>query len=228
MRINPFVYGFLVLAVFMGVILGFQAVGFWSVSGKVTNSGEAIQPSATDVNTIKGWMTLEQITSTYNVPMDELLIQFELPADTPASSAINILETDVFSVTNLRIWLQSRATQGQSGSTPAAPAEPTSAPASEPAAQPAKTEPSSSPAPAASASDVTPTPTAHVVPAKTVTGQTTFQELLDWGVSKEAIQAVIHADLPSPSTLVKDFAASKGLDFPTVKSALQAEVDKVK
>ncbi len=36
MRINPFIYGVFVLVVFMGTILGFQAAGIWSVSGKIT------------------------------------------------------------------------------------------------------------------------------------------------------------------------------------------------
>ncbi len=102
MRINPIVYGFVVLVVFLVTILGFQAAGIWSVSGKVTSDGGAVQPSATDVNTIKGWMTLEQITTTYKVPLDDLLAQFDLPADTPATTAIKDLESDLFSVTNLR------------------------------------------------------------------------------------------------------------------------------
>jgi hypothetical protein len=106
MRIHPFIYGVLVLAVFLGTIFGFQAAGFWSVSGKVTASGDAVQPSAVDVNTIKGWMTLEQITNAYGVPQAELLEQFDLPRDTPASTAIKELESDLFSVTKLRDWLQ--------------------------------------------------------------------------------------------------------------------------
>jgi len=61
MRINPIIYGVIVLALFFGVILGFQSVGIWSTSGKVSASGEEIQPFAADVNTIKGWMILEQI-----------------------------------------------------------------------------------------------------------------------------------------------------------------------
>ncbi len=40
MRINPIIYGVLVLVVFFGIILGFQAAGIWSISGKVTASGE--------------------------------------------------------------------------------------------------------------------------------------------------------------------------------------------
>jgi len=54
MRINPFVYGVIVVALFMGIIYGFQGAGVWSTSGKVTGSGERVAPSASDVNSIKG------------------------------------------------------------------------------------------------------------------------------------------------------------------------------
>ena len=63
MRIKPYIFGILVLVVFLGTILAFQAAGIWSISGKTTASGEAVQPSADDVNTIKGWMTLDQIVN---------------------------------------------------------------------------------------------------------------------------------------------------------------------
>ncbi len=71
-------------------------------------------------------------------------------------------------------------------------------------------------------------PTEHVAPDRTVTGKTTFQELLDWGVSKEAIQKVIGGELPDTATVVKDYVTGKGMEFPTIKTALQAEVDQVK
>jgi hypothetical protein len=49
MKINPFVYGILVVGVFLGVVYGFQAAGIWSISGKIDGEGKAIQPSAADV-----------------------------------------------------------------------------------------------------------------------------------------------------------------------------------
>jgi hypothetical protein len=109
MRIHPIIYGVLVLSIFLGTILGFQAAGFWSVSGKLTANGEAVQPAAADVNSIKGWMTLEQITATYNVSLTEILERFDLPRDTPASTPLKDLESDIFSVTELRAWLPDQA-----------------------------------------------------------------------------------------------------------------------
>jgi hypothetical protein len=212
MRINPMVYGVLVLVVFVGTILGFQAVGVWSVSGKISSSGEQVQPVAGDVDTIKGWMTLEQISTTYNVPLANILNQFELPSDTAPSTAIKDLETDLFSVTNLRTWLQSRMQPGEApqiiSSTTAPMQQITSTPAVSASVSPASTE--------------------HVAADKTVTGKTTFQDLLDWGVSKEAIQKVIGGDLPAESTSIREFITSIGLDFPTIKMQLQTVVDTTK
>jgi len=209
MRINPIVYGFLVLFVFFGTILAFQGAGIWSVSGKVTAGGDAIQPVAADVNTIKGWMTLEQISTTYNVPLAELLAHFQLPADTASTTAIKDLESDTFDTTALRDWLVSR-TQPVLEKQITTPVETMIVPTQTPILV------------------TTPVPTEHVVPANTVTGKTTFQELLNWGVSEKAIVTVIGSDLPAPSTIIRDFVTQKGLDFPTIKTALQTEVDKQK
>ncbi len=210
MRINPVVYGVLVLAVFLGTNGIFQAAGFWSTSGKVTAEGEAVAPSVDDVETIKGWMTLDQITSTYDVSLPDLLQHFELPPDTPSTAAIKDLESELFSVTNLRTWLQEQS-------------KPTGEPLTEsnsPAPEPAAT---STPPVSTTA---TPSPAENVIVEKTVTGKTTFQELLNWGVSEDAIQKVIGGELPALSTSVKDFVTGKGLEFSAIKSQLQAEVVK--
>ena len=111
MKINPFVYGILVVSVFLGVIYGFRAVGVWSISGKIDGEGKAIQPSAADVNTIKGWMTLEQVSSTFGVPVSEILSAFDLPADTPASMPLKDLESETFDMQLLREWLAEQTQQ---------------------------------------------------------------------------------------------------------------------
>jgi hypothetical protein len=62
-----------------------------------------------------------------------------------------------------------------------------------------------------------------------VKGKTTFAELLEWGVSKEAIEQALGAPMPdSPGMKVKDYCTENGLSFETIKVALQAEVDQVK
>lgn len=212
MRINPFIYGVVVLVVFFGIILGFQSAGIWSTSGKVTANGDAVAPSAADVNTIKGWMTLEQITTTFNVPLTDLLNQFDLPADTPATTAIKDLESDTFDTTALREWLLIQMKLVDNSPISDISPVPTQVITSTPNAVIA----------------VTPVPTEHIVPAMAITGKTTFQELLDWGVSKDVIQKVIGSDLPETSTIIKDFVTGKGLEFTTIKTQLQVEVDLIK
>ena len=221
MRINPILYGFLVLTIFLGTILAFQAAGIWSVSGKLTSGGEAVQPSDADVNTIKGWMTLDQVTTTYDVSLADLLAQFGLPADTPPETAIKDLESDLFSVTSLRDWLTNRSET----SAPILPDDPTLAPVV-PLEQ---VESTPTPLPETTAPQApTPAVTEHIAPDKTITGKTTFQELLDWGVSSETIQSVIGGQLPPLSTTVKDYVTSQGLEFSSTKTNLQAEIDLIK
>ena len=86
----------------------------------------------------------------------------------------------------------------------------------------AGTAPSSEPTPAAES-----TSSAEST-EKLVKGKTTFQEILDWGVSQEVIEQVMGVPMPNPLTKVKDFCTEQGLDFETIKPALQTEVDKVK
>ncbi len=221
MRINPIIYGVLVVTVFFGIILGFQAAGIWSISGKVTANGEAVQPLAGDVNTIKGWMTLEQISTTFNVSLADLLTQFNLPADTPPTTAIKDLESDTFDTTALRTWLDS---QGQPADIPQS--NPT--PVETPLVSSAPVETQTVTPESEISGTATPAPTEHVAPDKTITGKTTFQNILDWGVPIESIQKVIGGELPTPGTVLKDYVTGKGLEFATIKTQLQAEVDKTK
>jgi hypothetical protein len=109
MKINPFIYGVIVLLVFFGIIIGFQQAGVWTTSGKVNSSGQQVQPSSGDANTIKGWMTLDQVSTTYNIPVPEILSAFSLPADTPGTTALKDLESDTFDIPALRTWLQPRS-----------------------------------------------------------------------------------------------------------------------
>ena len=66
----------------------------------------------------------------------------------------------------------------------------------------------------------------HVPEAGLVAGKTTFQDLLDWGVSQEKIEEIIGGPLPvARGMLVKDYCTQNGLSFSTIKTALQAAVD---
>jgi hypothetical protein len=66
------------------------------------------------------------------------------------------------------------------------------------------------------------------VPEKTITGKTTFQELLVWGINSAAIQRVIGGELPPFICVIKDYVTQQGRPFSEVEVALHAEVDQVK
>ncbi len=68
----------------------------------------------------------------------------------------------------------------------------------------------------------------HVAADRTVTSKTTFQELLTWGVPQAAIEKVLGGSMPAAGTVIKDYLAAKGLEFSSIKAALQVEVDKTK
>jgi hypothetical protein len=61
-----------------------------------------------------------------------------------------------------------------------------------------------------------------------IKGKTIFGDLVRWGVPKETIEQIIGMPMPDPAIKIKDFAAANGLDFETIKTQLQIEVDKVK
>ncbi len=61
-----------------------------------------------------------------------------------------------------------------------------------------------------------------------VKGKTTFGELISWGVPQAVIEKLIGAPLPDSAMALKDYASASGLNFETLKPALQTEVDKVK
>ncbi|WP_322508737.1 hypothetical protein [Anaerolinea sp.] len=85
-------------------------------------------------------------------------------------------------------------------------------------------------APQSPATSVTPTPdpTEHTAPERTITGKTTFQELLDWGVTQETIESLLGGSMPDPATPIKDYVVSKGLEFSSLKTKLQEAVNQVK
>jgi len=83
-------------------------------------------------------------------------------------------------------------------------------------------------APAVEAAPVPAESSATLSEGYTIKGKTIFGELISWGVSKVTIEQLIGAPMPDPAMKVKDYAAANGLDFETLKTALQTEVDKVK
>jgi hypothetical protein len=74
-------------------------------------------------------------------------------------------------------------------------------------------------------SEKTPDPE-HTPEDRMVRGKTTFGDVLDWGVPEETITQIIGGKLPLRITIIRDYCEQNGLDFSTIKTQLQAEVDK--
>lgn len=110
-KLNHFVYGALALAIFMGTISVADANGLWNVSRKI--------PMGTNVEEIKGSMMLGDISRAYKVPIQEILVAFELPPGTPPTAKVKDLRSESFSPSNLRSWLQQRLEQQRASPAPA-------------------------------------------------------------------------------------------------------------
>jgi hypothetical protein len=110
-RIPPVVYGILVIAIFAGVVGFGMASGTFQTSGRTTAGGERVAPQGESVSEIKGWMAVGDVAAAWTVPLPEILAAFDLPADTPPATALKDLESDLFSVTALRDWLEVRSAE---------------------------------------------------------------------------------------------------------------------
>ncbi len=60
---------------------------------------------------------------------------------------------------------------------------------------------------------------------RNVRGKTTFQELLDWGLTQAEIEEIMGMPVANLPGTVKDFCTANGLNFETIKPALQTAVD---
>jgi hypothetical protein len=99
------------------------------------------------------------------------------------------------------------------------------------AVQPAGAAPATA-QPGTAVTEPVPAATAEHAPSVeegTIKGKTTFAELLAWGLTVETIEQVLGKPVPAAMGMtVKDFCSENGLNFETIRPALQAELDTVK
>ncbi|MCW5882871.1 MAG: hypothetical protein KIS91_18205 [Anaerolineae bacterium] len=109
-NINLYLYGALAVLAFLGTIWAFQAAGVWSISGKVTASGEKIQVTGADPAEIKGWMKISDVLTAYHLPKEEFYARYSIPQNVSVDAALKDIEANApsFSVTDLRTWLTQR------------------------------------------------------------------------------------------------------------------------
>ncbi len=108
--LNLYAYVVIALLVFVSAVPIAQAANFWSVSGKLTGTGEKVTATGLDPAEIKGWMKISEVLTAYKVSQTDFYAAFGLPADMPLDTPLNTIEKSVtgFSVTNVRTWLSER------------------------------------------------------------------------------------------------------------------------
>jgi len=145
------------------------------------------------------------------------------------AAAVEVLEAKGALSAEQLADLRARAVGGEApaAAAGAAPAAATTSPQKEPAAAvpaasapaPASTTPASSPA--APATSTSTADHATTTEDRSIKGKTTFKELLDWGVSEADIRSVFGGEMGATGTAVRDYCTQRGIEFSTVRTALQ-------
>jgi hypothetical protein len=242
----------IVLAVIFGGILFSSVMGWWATeSTKVpVTFSEGEFAGLSNPADIRGSYTFGDIANSFDVTPEILAQAFGITAGDPAAFAVKELEAIYldsgfeigtnsvrlfvafytglpFDTTGQDIYLPQPATgillaKGNLTPEQSAYLEQHTAILGEsaPVAEPQQPDVENTPIPAESSSTTS--------EEYTIKGKTTFGELISWGVPQATIEQIIGAPMPDPAMKVKDFASATGLDFETIKTNLQAEVDKVK
>jgi hypothetical protein len=140
------------------------------------------------------------------------------PAETTAlpAAAVAVLEAKRGLNAEQVADLQKRAVSAETAAVAAAPGA-----ATMPEKAPAAAAPAASAAlPAASTPETAPA-AAAIAEDRTIKGNTTFKELLDWGVSEVDIRKVFGGGMGATGVALRDYCTQKGIEFTTVKTTLQ-------
>ncbi len=232
MKVNKYLLPIVFVVVLLGGVGIAQATGLWTTSGRdVIMTDDEGNP---DPAWIKGWMTLEQVSTGYGIPLDVLYQQLGVPAETSPQTALKDLETIVpgFEIDLARTVVADYL--GGTGATPQlspipgvtpTPAEPvpalveTTAPAAEPT--PVHT-PGQGDGTGADRPTSTSLPAGVILPAAEIKGRMTMREVADQcAVPLEYLYEKLGvAATEDPSQLVKDVMAKYGLEIDALRAVV--------
>jgi hypothetical protein len=182
----------LLIVALLGTVLAAQAMGAWSVSGR-----DAVDVSKMTAADLKGWMTLQQVMDGLKISQDELYAVGNIPADTPASTALKELERFV-EVSTLREKLTARS-GASSATTNAVPAQAVETTAPAPTPSPEKTALHATP---------TPLPPGQVLPADQIKGKMTLREVSQQcAVPLDKLLAALKLNAADADAAIKDLVA---------------------
>jgi len=247
----------LVVVILFGGIFFSSAMGWWQTestkeAAKITSGEFAGQANPAD---IRGSYTFGDVEKNFAVPAAVLAEAFGIKDNNPAAFAVKGLEgmystsgqeigtssvrlfvafykgmpydlsTDTYLPESAAVILRARNLSSEQAAYLAAHTVPN--PGTAPATSAPQTAPQATQAPAAQPTPKAETPATSSTD-RTVKGTTTFGDLLGWGVSQATIEKVLGTSMPAAQvTKIKDYCTEKGLNFETIRPALQAEVDKV-
>ena len=239
----------IVLVILFGGILFSSAMGWWQTESTkeaaTFSEGEfAGQPNPAD---IRGSYTFGDVENNFGVPAATLAQAFGVSSDEPSTFGVKELETiyadQEFEIGTVSvrlfvalytglpyeiagdIYLPKRAVEMLKSNATLTAEQITYLDAH--AVTPAPLDPAqgeTQPATVPSTEEHTETDSSE---DRTLKGKTTFQEVLDWGVSQETIETIIGGPMPNTLTKVKDYCTEQGLNFEEIRPAIQAEIDKV-
>jgi hypothetical protein len=257
MKLTSKPLAFIIFAIIFGGITFTTLMGWWRTKTSKVPEKYSVGEAAGQYNPadIRGSYAFGDISRLFAIPLEELSLAFALPAEVDASAfqvkslesqypdllteigtasvrlfvawykglpyepaeetylplpAINLLKEKALLTPEQLVYLENHTVDLASPEEPVQEPAPTAAPGIEPTVAP------------------TPAPTAeHVQAERKVSGKTTFQQLLDWGVSQAAIEQALGEKMPPPATVIKDYATSKGEEFSALKTTLQALVDQI-
>jgi hypothetical protein len=248
----------IVVVVLFGGIFFSSAMGWWQTestkeAAKITSGEFAGQANPAD---IRGSYTFGDVDKNFGIPPAVLAEAFSVKDSDLAAFSVKTLEgmytgsaqeigtasvrlfvafykgmpydlsTDTYLPESAATILRTRTLSGEQAAYLAAHTVPN--PGTAPATSAPQTAPQATQAPATQPTPKAETPAASSTD-RTIKGATTFADVLGWGVSQATIEKVLGTSMPAAQvTKIKDYCTEKGLNFETIRPALQAEVDKVK
>ncbi len=172
MPVNKFFLPILTVLALFGSYLIARASGVWSVSGKQSINVEQMTTGAD----VRGWMTLEQLSSGYAIPQDDLYILLGIPAEIAPETALKDLEGVIpdFEISVVRERIDAHLAGSPAPITTPSPVLPEP---QAPAVSPTPTSHTPQSSGGESASGPTPLPAGIILPAAEIKGRHTLLEI---------------------------------------------------
>jgi hypothetical protein len=86
--VNKFLMPVLVIATLLGSVVVAKTTGDWSVSGREMFDAQNL----TSGEDVRGWMTLEQLSQGFAIPLEELYAMLAIPVEVEPNTALKDLE----------------------------------------------------------------------------------------------------------------------------------------